>query len=190
MFALLASALPAGSVEVGSAVATPPEDRGPRVILAAPDGPVADFALPVPASVVSERELRAPHHDYPASDLMVRTGTPVFAVTAGRVGTHDGLKCGLGVSLVAHGGHRFVFCHLSVVTATQGQTVRAGDVIGLSGDTGNARGVPHLHFHVLVAGRVYVCPQDVLVAWFHDQVAPPAAWHRTSGCFFPRAEGS
>lgn len=174
------------AVVLATAPAVVPLGRGPRVELTDPDAPVAEFALPVPASLVAEQALRAPHHDYPASDLMVPVGTPVFAAVAGRVLTHDGERCGLGVSIRAARGRRFVFCHLSLVTVVDGAAARPGDVIGLSGDTGNARGVPHLHFHVLDAGGTYLCPQDLLAAWFHEREPLPAAWHRTSGCSFPR----
>ncbi|MDH3645915.1 MAG: M23 family metallopeptidase [Gammaproteobacteria bacterium] len=43
-----------------------------------------------------------------------------------------------------------LYSHLTLngVHVTIGQTVQAGDVIGLSGNTGNTGGLPHLHFSV------------------------------------------
>jgi len=45
------------------------------------------------------------------------------------------------------------YAHLDEQSVSAGQRVRAGDVIGLMGNTGNARGtVPHLHFGIYAAG--------------------------------------
>lgn len=161
--------------------------RGPRVVLADPtDPPVGFYSLPLPDTAVTRAGLRAPHHDYPASDLMVPSGTPVFAAHAGRVSVHDGERCGLGVSVAGDDGRRYVYCHLSVVSVAHAERVRAGDVLGLSGDTGNARGVPHLHFHILDRWGRYLCPQDLLLSWYEGRSPHSMAWRITEGCFFPR----
>lgn len=176
----------------GAAAAGPAMDgwavaRGPRVNLADAEAPlVAPLALPLPETTVTRRGLLAPHHDYPASDLMVPTGTPVFASASGRADVHEGERCGFGVSIAAPRGYRFVYCHLSVVSVADGMTVAPGDVLGLSGDSGNARGVPHLHFHLTDRAGTYLCPQPLLIAWFEGREPPPAAWRRTDGCSFPR----
>lgn len=144
------------------------------------------YSLPVPDSMVTEADLRAPHHDYPASDLMVPPGTPLFAVHGGRVTVHRGRRCGEGVSIEGDDRHRYVYCHLSVVAVGTGDRVEAGDVLGLSGDTGNAIGVPHLHFHIRAPGGAYVCPQPAFLAWWAgNDVSPREAgpWGR---CWFPR----
>ena len=48
------------------------------------------------------------------------------------------------------GGHFAFFAHLKTgsVAVKRGDRVKAGDVIGALGDTGNSDG-PHLHFHVM-----------------------------------------
>lgn len=79
---------------------------GPRVSLVDPDGPpVGTSSLPVPDTAVTPVGLRAPHHDYPAADLMVPLGTPVFAVRAGFVDVHDGERCGLGATVMGADGY-------------------------------------------------------------------------------------
>jgi len=170
----------------GSTATTAPTP--PRVALvAAADARPVEWSLPVPPAAVTPGDLRAPHHDYPASDLMVPTGTPVLAVHAGEAVSHEGPRCGKGVTLTA-ARRRFVYCHLSRVAVARGP-VRAADVLGLSGDTGNARGVPHLHFHVVDGGR-YVCPQALFPAWAQGRPAGPVAWGVVEGCFFGRGSQS
>ena len=46
------------------------------------------------------------------------------------------------------------YAHLDEQLATDGQSVRAGDTIGLIGNTGNARSTPpHLHFGIYTFGE-------------------------------------
>lgn len=81
-------------------------------------------------------------------DMFAVHGTPLFAVADGTVTrTGDGGLGGLSVSLTDGTGDRFYYAHLATVAVEVGQPVRAGDVLGTNGDTGNARGgPPHLHW--------------------------------------------
>jgi len=119
---------------------------------------------------------------------MVPIGTPVFAAASGRVRVHAGERCGHGVTVEGGDRFRYVSCHLDRVSVDDGQPVEAGDVLGLSGDTGNARGVPHLHFHVRDPSGRYVCPQGLLLAWYEGRRPPPGAWRVTEGCSFESSE--
>jgi murein DD-endopeptidase MepM/ murein hydrolase activator NlpD len=47
-----------------------------------------------------------------------------------------------------------VYAHLSVALVKRGQYVRAGDVIGLVGETGNVTG-PHVHFEIRMGKSTY-----------------------------------
>ena len=59
---------------------------------------------------------------------------------------------GLAV-LIDHGeGLESVYAHLSEIRVRQQASVRGGQVIGLSGSSGHARGA-HLHFEIWVGGR-------------------------------------
>ena len=81
-------------------------------------------------------------------DLAVPEGTPYMAAHAGTVviaramggyGWMIEIDCGNGVTTV--------YGHSSVLLVHEGQKVEAGQVIGLTGNTGYSTG-PHLHFEV------------------------------------------
>ncbi|MFP5321939.1 MAG: murein hydrolase activator EnvC family protein [Acidimicrobiia bacterium] len=79
-------------------------------------------------------------------DMMARTGVPVVAPVSGTV-THRGNSIGgLSFHLSGDDGHYYYGTHLS--RYGQAGRVSAGTVIGYVGDTGNARGMPHLHFEI------------------------------------------
>lgn len=103
------------------------------------------------------------HHDYPATDIFVPVGSTVVAVTSGVVDevnrvdqwdpkTNDGAyRGGLWVTIVGNDGIRYHASHLSEVLPgiEPGVRVYAGQRIGLSGKTGNARTTPaHVHFGI------------------------------------------
>ena len=81
-------------------------------------------------------------------DLAVPAGTPVRAAAAGQV-VHDGAMGGYGLTVdIAHSGGTVTrYAHQSRVLVAAGQSVAAGQVIGLAGSTGASTG-PHLHFEV------------------------------------------
>ncbi|MFN8529235.1 MAG: M23 family metallopeptidase [Anaerolineae bacterium] len=81
-------------------------------------------------------------------DLAVPIGTPVMAANSGSVIFSGGSNYGYGIAIVlAHGPYTTVYGHLSQTNVRCGQYVNAGQVIGLSGSTGNSSG-PHLHFEI------------------------------------------
>jgi len=86
-------------------------------------------------------------------DLGVPIGTPVVAMTAGRV-TLAGARSGYGLAvMIDHGGGWVtLYGHLSRVDVSVGDEVGAGQQVGLSGNTGLST-APHLHFEVRRFGR-------------------------------------
>lgn len=52
---------------------------------------------------------------------------------------------------LSHGRVGSVYCHLSRLFCTKGQSVSGGTCIGISGNTGNSTG-PHLHFGIKFNG--------------------------------------
>jgi murein DD-endopeptidase MepM/ murein hydrolase activator NlpD len=131
------------------------------------------FSLPLPRNALPRSEYDDPHHDYPAIDLPVPTGTPAYAVRAGTVTRINDSSCGLGIN---------IYCHFSAWSVPSGATVSAGQQIGLTGNTGNSTG-PHLHFGIRT-GTTRRCPQPFLLA-IYDGVTPPAATSLpTTGCYY------
>ncbi|GAA3911256.1 M23 family metallopeptidase [Actinoplanes auranticolor] len=81
-------------------------------------------------------------------DLAAPEGTPIRAVGAGVVVTAGPAEGYGNAVLIDHGnGYLTHYGHMSVITATVGQHVAAGDQIGDEGSTGHSTG-PHLHFEV------------------------------------------
>lgn len=85
--------------------------------------------------------------NHTGQDFSVPTGTPVHAVAAGTI-TEAGWDHFYGWhTVIRHqDGTETWYCHLSQFKRRSGQ-VRPGEVIALSGNTGNSSG-PHLHFEV------------------------------------------
>lgn len=79
-------------------------------------------------------------------DMMARIGVPVVAPVSGTVSHRGNSVGGLSFHLSGDDGHYYYGTHLS--RYGQGGRVSAGTVIGYVGDTGNARGMPHLHFEI------------------------------------------
>ncbi|MEU0837321.1 peptidoglycan DD-metalloendopeptidase family protein [Streptomyces sp. NPDC005969] len=81
-------------------------------------------------------------------DFPVPTGTSVKAITSGTVVTAGwGGAYGNQVVIKHADGHYSQYGHMSSLSVSAGQTVTAGQQVGLSGATGNATG-PHLHFEI------------------------------------------
>lgn len=87
-------------------------------------------------------------------DFEMPVGTVITAAREGTVvhaqdGAVDGDRSRTNLITIEHtDGSVALYSHLTLngVQVTVGQHVLAGDVIGLSGDTGNTGGLPHLHF--------------------------------------------
>lgn len=85
-------------------------------------------------------------------DWAVPTGTAVYASCGGTV-SKAGWGSGYGyVVYITHAdGSQTRYAHLSKVLVKSGQTVKQGERIALSGNTGVSTG-PHLHFEILMNG--------------------------------------
>ena len=86
--------------------------------------------------------------DHPGIDIAVPVGSLVRASGGGTVlQTGEHAEYGRFVPLEHPEGYQSMYGHLSRILAVQGTVVRAGEVIGRSGDTGRSS-APHLHFEI------------------------------------------
>jgi murein DD-endopeptidase MepM/ murein hydrolase activator NlpD len=91
-------------------------------------------------------------HWHEGTDIMAPAGTPLVACEDGWISRTSSSTLG-GISLYVRGesGIEYYYAHLSAYApdVVQGTPVRAGDLVGYVGDTGNAKGgSPHLHFEI------------------------------------------
>ncbi len=151
----------------------------------------SDYTLPVdPREIATTDALARPHHDYPAIDLALTVGTPLRAITSGRIiaAARDGGNCGGTVVLHGDDGATYTYCHLSAITVTISDRVATGQLLGASGGQPGTPGAgrstgPHLHLQVQAAGRLR-CPQPLLLAIAAGQRTTAPTELPTSGCTF------
>jgi len=91
-------------------------------------------------------------------DFPVSYGTTVMAATDGTVRTQWNSAYGNMAIVTAMDGTETWYCHLSSYKVASGTTVKAGDPIAFSGNSGNSTG-PHLHFEVRPAGGSAIDPR-------------------------------
>ncbi len=101
-------------------------------------------------------------------DFPVSYGTTVMAATDGTVRTQYNSAYGNMLILTAKDGTETWYCHLSGYQVPPGSTVKAGDAIASSGDSGNSTG-PHLHFEVRPAGGAAIDP----LSWLRSHGLDP-----------------
>lgn len=78
-------------------------------------------------------------------DLLGKEGSPIYAVDAGKV-TRSGYQGNgaLILDITSKGGAMIFYGHFTKIFFSEGDTVKAGQLIGLMGDTGSP-GAVHLH---------------------------------------------
>ena len=102
------------------------------------------------------------------ADIFAPRWTPLVAAERGvidNVGT--GTLGGTKLWVIGESGTQYYYAHLQAYAegVTDGTLVEAGDVIGYTGDTGNAVGTPtHLHFEIHPGGGDAIDPYPLLHA--------------------------
>jgi murein DD-endopeptidase MepM/ murein hydrolase activator NlpD len=112
-------------------------------------------------------------HVHNGIDISASVGTPIKAIADGVVVMSDpnyNDSCGAGISIKHADGFQSGYCHLSKNSVNVGDSVKQGDIIGLTGGAAGARGAgnsdgPHLHF-TLKKGGTPVNP----MSYFGDSI--------------------
>jgi murein DD-endopeptidase MepM/ murein hydrolase activator NlpD len=156
--------------QVPSAVQAPPPNVKPKLT-------TAGYVFPVYGRATPSDSFGAPrtttwHHGV---DIFAPLGAPILAVADGtlfNVGWND--VGGNRFWLRDGAGNEFYYAHLSAFSplARDGRQVKAGDVIGFVGTTGDAVGTPpHLHFEIHPRELLWmgydgaIDPYPYLLAW-------------------------
>ncbi len=89
-------------------------------------------------------------------DIPLKTGDPIYATFSGKVRISSYNKGGYGnLVIIRHdNGLETWHGHLSERMVKAGDTVHAGQIIGLGGDTGRSTG-PHLHYEMRYSGQPF-----------------------------------
>lgn len=96
-------------------------------------------------------------HFHNGVDFGVGVGTAVYAAAAGEVRFEDQTAGGMMIHIYHDNGMRTIYAHLSARTVPNLAHVAQGQLIALSGDSGQVTG-PHLHWGMVYLGS----PEDPL----------------------------
>jgi peptidoglycan LD-endopeptidase LytH len=135
-------------VTTSSPQTSPPQTAPPQT-----EPPRSGIACPVRGSAYSDSwgASRSGGRSHQGVDMLAGTGTPIVAVVSGSVQFKQTRLGGNSAWLSGSDGNRYFFAHLNGFAGSS-RSVSQGEVIGYVGDTGNARGTPHLHFEIHPGG--------------------------------------
>ena len=102
-------------------------------------------------------------HTHVGVDMMADYGTPLVAIVSGTVSSGWDDSGGNMIFLSGDDGHSYWYLHNETNIVTSGR-VSAGQQIGTVGDTGNAVGIPHLHFEYHPGGGGPVNPYPLVAS--------------------------
>ncbi len=109
---------------------------------------------------------RSGGRSHKGTDIMNPLGNRVHAIVDGVVSRQTTSSLG-GISLYLQGedGNEYYYAHLDHYASRVGQRVKAGELIAINGQTGNARfTAPHVHFEVHPGGGAPVNPYPYVKA--------------------------
>lgn len=115
-------------------------------------GGTGQLAIPVSGPITAPFGEQRPGHIHAGIDIGVPIGTPLHAADGGKV-VIAGVVQGYGnYTCIQHTASLSTcYGHQNRIGVSVGQTVKKGQVIGETGNTGHSTG-PHLHFEVRVNG--------------------------------------
>lgn len=176
----------------GSSVADPTAvNSGPTVVTDFCGGSglatvTSGFSLPVTddfyednrQAFLEDHHLRKNGSQFPAADIPMDENTLIYTMSDGVVEKAPAETIdkgyGLGVIINAGNGIKFIYGHGTdggaFPGAKQGDTVKAGQPIMHSGNTGKSTG-PHLHLEIRVGSQLK-CPQSFFESIYNKKVLP------------------
>lgn len=102
-------------------------------------------------------------HTHQGVDMMADYGTPLVAIVSGSVSSGWSDTGGNSIFLSGSDGNSYWYLHNQENLVTSGH-VSAGQQIGTVGDTGNAVGIPHLHFEYHPGGGGAINPYPLVAS--------------------------
>ena len=118
------------------------------------------FFAPLKGEITSEFDTKAKHY---AVDIVAKENEPIKAALDGTVilstWTYD---AGHVIGIQHSSNLTSFYKHCSVLLKKTGESIKAGEVIGVVGNSGELTTGPHLHFELWFNGRP-VNPQDYIV---------------------------
>lgn len=125
------------------------------------------FCMPTPSRVVTSNFGARWGRQHKGLDIKVYTGDTIRAAFSGkiRIVKYEPKGYGKYVVIRHHNGLETIYGHMSKHLVVENQEVKAGDPIGLGGNTGRSTG-SHLHFETRLCG---VALNPALMFDFHNQ---------------------
>ena len=127
-----------------------------------------------------------PGHD--GIDISAPSGSNIYAVAPGRVyrvhRNPQNHNYGIHLRLQHQDGYQTVYAHLDEIFVNRGDTITAGTILGVAGNTGNSSS-PHLHFALKKSGS----ERNGQSSWPHNMLDPTPyllpllSWQTPAGPF-------
>lgn len=163
----------ANDAPVATRAKTKPAPRKPR-----------SYVLPVARKWLTLERALGLHHDYPAWDVPLPSGTVIRSVHSGSVAaTTSTGACGAGLVVQGDDGFTYTYCHGTTLLVEEGDRLHARERIMRSGSTGRSTG-PHLHLQIAGRNGSLLCPQPLIEAWLVHRDIGPSEAEGDGGCFY------
>lgn len=113
-----------------------------------------DFVAPVHSGIITSHFGPRRYRYHFGTDLRLKVGDSIRCSFDGKVRIIDYERRGYGYYVVVrhNNGLETVYAHLSKTLVEHNQTLKAGQVLGLGGNTGRSTG-PHLHYEIRYLGN-------------------------------------
>ncbi len=119
-----------------------------------------NFIAPAIGEITNQFDIKRKHF---AIDIALKKNTPIKSVADGTVIFSDWTKDGGNTMIIEHkNGIVSVYKHNKKLLRQSGTTVEQGEVIALSGNSGEKTSAPHLHFELWIKGYP-VNPENYII---------------------------